>query len=334
MSQVTREHPQLCVVINNYNYAHHLKHAVESVLGQLLERDELLVVDDGSTDASLAVLDSYTADPRIKILAQANQGQLQAVLNGIKRSTGDVVLLLDSDDYYLPGYLDTLRQLYSTSPEIDAVFCVAEPVGENVRNLKRGRQLFSRMHYESGHLGSQKWSTLLFHEFQGTLTSGISMRTHVAHSLLPIEDCTFKQPGFPLTALMRLTNAKPGPTDISADGMLIRALAVLGANRYVENRPGFAYRIHDRNYFASLNWFGKQIRRYARRRSTAPVLWHLAAVTGRPSAVEITHEVENRSWPSDHLRRLLIRARYGWYILISPGTINQRLAGLKRTWGL
>ena len=60
--------PTLSVVVNNYNYAPYLAAALDAALAQLREGDELVVVDDGSTDDSLAVLASYRGRAQVKVL--------------------------------------------------------------------------------------------------------------------------------------------------------------------------------------------------------------------------------------------------------------------------
>jgi GT2 family glycosyltransferase len=84
------------IVINNYNYARYLERAVTSALTQTYPRVELVVVDDGSTDNSMAVLEPYR--DRCRIVTQPNRGQGGAYNAGFAASRGDAVLFLDADD--------------------------------------------------------------------------------------------------------------------------------------------------------------------------------------------------------------------------------------------
>ena len=91
---------RVSVVINNYNYAKFLREAIESVIIQTYPNIELVIVDDGSTDDSRAILQDYR-DCAILILKE-NGGQASAFNVGIARASGDLILLLDSDDYLMP----------------------------------------------------------------------------------------------------------------------------------------------------------------------------------------------------------------------------------------
>jgi glycosyltransferase involved in cell wall biosynthesis len=93
--------PQVSVVIDNYNYARFLKQCVESALAQdyPAERLQVIVVDDGSTDESLEVARGFS--DHIQLIAQSNQGQPGAFNAGIAAAEGEIVLLMDSDDYWV-----------------------------------------------------------------------------------------------------------------------------------------------------------------------------------------------------------------------------------------
>ena len=92
--------PTFSVVICNYNYAQYIEQAVDSVLAQDYspERVQVVVVDDGSTDGSRAVLEGYRDHPQVTLVFQQNCGQTGAFEAGVRASAGDLVCLLDSDD--------------------------------------------------------------------------------------------------------------------------------------------------------------------------------------------------------------------------------------------
>lgn len=110
-----RDLPVVSVVVNNFNYARYLPAAIESALGQLHARTEVIVVDDGSTDGSRAVIDRYAA--RIRAILQDNCGQAAALNAGFEASTGDVVLFLDADDLLLPHATQVVAGLFE-SPDV------------------------------------------------------------------------------------------------------------------------------------------------------------------------------------------------------------------------
>lgn len=119
------------VLINNYNYGAYLRECVESVLGQTRPADEVIIVDDGSTDDSLDILDKhYGRNPLVKIISQINQGQTAAMARGIENARGDIVCLLDADDHYKPDYLAELEKHYERNPKVDLTFCRFEGFGQ------------------------------------------------------------------------------------------------------------------------------------------------------------------------------------------------------------
>src|SRR5215212_9115311 len=89
------------VVVNNFNYERFVAGAIESALEQTYGATEVVVVDDGSTDASREVIERY--DGRVVSVFKDNGGQGSAFNAGFRASRGDVVLYLDADDMLLPA---------------------------------------------------------------------------------------------------------------------------------------------------------------------------------------------------------------------------------------
>jgi glycosyltransferase involved in cell wall biosynthesis len=100
--------PKFSIVIDNFNNGRFLQEAIDSCLNQTLPAHEIIVVDDGSTDHSRILLKNYEGMPTIKIILQENQGQEAALQKGFDHCTGDWILGLDADDFYLPECLKTL----------------------------------------------------------------------------------------------------------------------------------------------------------------------------------------------------------------------------------
>lgn len=103
------------ILINNYNYAAYLKDCIESALAQDYPAKEIIVVDDGSTDASRDIILSF-GDAIIPVL-KPNAGQASAFNAGFAASSGDVIFFLDADDCFFPGKLQTVMPNYER-PEI------------------------------------------------------------------------------------------------------------------------------------------------------------------------------------------------------------------------
>lgn len=99
--------PKYSVVVPVYNAEKYLEECVNSVLSQSVTDFELILVDDGSTDASARMCDSFALrDERVRVIHQPNSGPIPARLNGVKAALGDYILSLDSDDYWLEGLLE------------------------------------------------------------------------------------------------------------------------------------------------------------------------------------------------------------------------------------
>lgn len=92
---------KLSILINNYNYAQFLAACIDSALAQDYPDLEVVVVDDGSTDGSHAIIAGY--GDRIVPVLKENGGQASSFNAGFAAASGDVLLLLDSDDALLPG---------------------------------------------------------------------------------------------------------------------------------------------------------------------------------------------------------------------------------------
>src|SRR3954471_10194391 len=110
---------RISVLVANHNYARYVREAVESVLAQDGADFELVVADDGSTDDSKAVLESY--GDRLETVFKEQGGQASALNAAFERSTGDVICLMDADDVYEPGKLAAVRQAFERRPALRMV---------------------------------------------------------------------------------------------------------------------------------------------------------------------------------------------------------------------
>lgn len=106
-------------MISVFNGAAYLAAAIDSVLVQLEAGDELIVVDDGSTDATPDILAGYSE--RIAIITQANTGSAAALNRAIAAARGEYLGFNDADDLWEPGRLAAQRLALDTRPEIDVV---------------------------------------------------------------------------------------------------------------------------------------------------------------------------------------------------------------------
>lgn len=111
--------PLISVVIPTYNYAHLLPRAIDSVLGQWADDIELLVVNDGSQDATAEILEAYVQrhGGRVQVIQQNNAGAAAARNRGIAQAHGRYVLPLDADDELLPGAFAAFRRALAEQPD-------------------------------------------------------------------------------------------------------------------------------------------------------------------------------------------------------------------------
>jgi glycosyltransferase involved in cell wall biosynthesis len=139
----------ISVLIANYNYSQFLASAVESIVAQSFRDLELVIVDDGSSDGSCdlirQLLDTHSnrfVHSRY-VLKSENSGKLAALNVGIPLLRGDLTLILDADDYLLPGYLEkTTEHLLTASSRnsnIAFVYTDCKLVDVHGRHLARGR---------------------------------------------------------------------------------------------------------------------------------------------------------------------------------------------------
>ena len=98
------------VIITAYNYARFLPRCLESVLGQSQPADEIIVVDDGSTDQTPDIVSSF---PAVRYIRQDNAGKAAAFNRGFDASRGDLICHLDADDYWLPEKLKRSTEVLS-----------------------------------------------------------------------------------------------------------------------------------------------------------------------------------------------------------------------------
>lgn len=99
----------ISVVIPSYNHALYIAQAIDSVVGQTFRNWELIVIDDGSTDGTRALLDTrYAGHSQIRLIYQNNQGAHHAINTGMALAKGRYISILNSDDVYHPERLQTL----------------------------------------------------------------------------------------------------------------------------------------------------------------------------------------------------------------------------------
>ena len=120
-------HPTVSVIIANYNRAHLLEEAIQSVVDQTYQDFELVVFDDGSHDHSFDVIEDYKnrIPDQIRVFThegRANKGIVTTYWEAIDRSRGKFVAFLEHDDRWSPGYLEKKVEVMNRNSEVGVVF--------------------------------------------------------------------------------------------------------------------------------------------------------------------------------------------------------------------
>jgi glycosyltransferase involved in cell wall biosynthesis len=115
------KYPRVSILIPCYNHAHYLGDAIRSVLSQTYSDFEVIVIDDGSSDNTRQVAESF--GDRIRYIYQENAGLSAARNTGIQVAQGDLIALLDADDMYESEFLKTITSYFDNNEDIDAIYC-------------------------------------------------------------------------------------------------------------------------------------------------------------------------------------------------------------------
>lgn len=114
--------PAVSVITPAYNVEPYLAEAIASVLAQTFADLEIVIVDDGSTDATFEIASEYARqDSRVRVLRQPNGGISTARNQALRIAAGDVFAILDSDDIWHPTYLERQLAVLAEHPDIDIV---------------------------------------------------------------------------------------------------------------------------------------------------------------------------------------------------------------------
>jgi len=116
------KHSLITVLIDTFNYGHFIEQAIDSVLSQdfPIDQVQILVIDDGSTDDTTERVKKYGA--RIEYLYKPNGGQASAFNFGFSHAQGEIVALLDADDYWLPAKLRRIADEFEKHPETGMIY--------------------------------------------------------------------------------------------------------------------------------------------------------------------------------------------------------------------
>lgn len=109
--------PKISIVTPSYNQAQYLEQAILAVLDQGYENLEYIIIDGGSTDASIEIIKKYQ-DRLHYWCSEPDGGQYFAINKGFERATGDIFAWLNSDDMYVPGALRSIASIFQEFPDV------------------------------------------------------------------------------------------------------------------------------------------------------------------------------------------------------------------------
>lgn len=112
---------RVSIIIPTYNHAQYVVDAIQSVLNQVYDNYEIIVIDDGSQDKTRQVVAQF--GNQVRYIWQENQGLSAARNTGIQAANGEFIALLDADDMYEPTFLSKLISELEANPDGDAVYC-------------------------------------------------------------------------------------------------------------------------------------------------------------------------------------------------------------------
>lgn len=134
------EHPLVTIITPSYNQAAYLEQTIQSVFEQDYPNLEYFVVDGGSTDGSLKIIEKY-ADRIAWWVSEPDDGQADAINKGFLRARGEIVAWLNSDDLYLPGAISAAVKALQAHPEIGMVYA-------DLQSIDRWGSVFNTITYQ------------------------------------------------------------------------------------------------------------------------------------------------------------------------------------------
>lgn len=210
-------------LVNHHNYAEFLGDALQSVADQTGRVDEVIVVDDGSAPEQLErVREICGQHSGFLLIEKENGGQISAVARGIEESTGEIVFFLDADDFWDPGYVKAVLDVFGRRPDIDLVATNHAVIENGVRRPAARRP--------SRDLGYSVVRSSYRPVWLGATTSCLAIRRRMLELLFPVDPiCDWGN---------------------HADEPIVFGSSMACGRKYFLGDPLVSYRVHGSNSFA------------------------------------------------------------------------------------
>ncbi len=129
--------PIISVIIPAYNAEKTIKETINSVLNQTFSDFELIIINDGSKDATLEIVSQFQ-DPRLKVMSYENSGASVSRNRGFAKSVGEFIAFLDADDLWTSDKLEAQLEALKAHPECDIAYSWTDCIDESSQFLRRG----------------------------------------------------------------------------------------------------------------------------------------------------------------------------------------------------
>jgi glycosyltransferase involved in cell wall biosynthesis len=152
------EGPLVSVMVPNFNGARFLDESLRSIVTQDYPNLEVILVDGGSTDDSLAIAAAW---PTVQVIRQPDKGQAHAINRGLLRARGDILAYLNSDDVYRPGAIRAVVAHFQARPDARLICGAADYIGEDSQVIgKLIQPRFSGLDGVIRYWGWDRWHTI------------------------------------------------------------------------------------------------------------------------------------------------------------------------------
>jgi glycosyltransferase involved in cell wall biosynthesis len=297
-------------VITSYNYRAFVVEAIDSALSQTLPALEVIVVDDGSSDGTPEMVsDRYWHDPRVRLIATENRGQLAAFATGVQAATGQIVAFLDADDVWEPGYLAAVAAVYQQHPKVDFVYT-------NMRFFGAREGVFLKDQV-SRDLGLSILLGAYHTRWQASATSALSLQRRLALEVLDLPEGMFRK------------------WRTRADDCISCGTDILGGRKYYLAEPLVRYRAHGDNAWLNKGSDGAAALRHWLQ--VESMLGHYRSMAGLDASSRaehlrhVKHEFRSKPQPTAEdlgaYSRLLAQSSLSW-----PKRIEHRAAMWAHRW--
>jgi glycosyltransferase involved in cell wall biosynthesis len=146
MKKIKNKLPKISIITPSYNQAHFIQETIDSVLSQNYPNLEYLIMDGGSTDNTVKILKSY--GNKIKWISKKDKGQTDAINQGIKKTSSDIVAYLNSDDVMLPNTLHTVAKYFINNEDamwLTGDYFIIDEDGNEIQSLVVKYKRFLRL---------------------------------------------------------------------------------------------------------------------------------------------------------------------------------------------